>query len=467
MSQNSSPTIDTAASATREGTGPSPLREDAIASPPTAFEAPIQPETDIPAIHRTSLHGFATPTIAQPPSNASSVSRIDTPTSHVLASRASTRSTTGRAPAVAAVTPVARGKRTRQPSPDRLLTPEVVGINKGVREENGNLLAGGRVVGVDGEHAIQIEGREDEVVGEGQEEVEEMDEDEDEVVEMEVEKAIVEEEVEKEVVEEGVEGGESSGENIAVELANVTTELVRNVGKVVEVEHAAVQVVEKEDKSRGSTIATRSPGNWNKRRKVVLEESEPEKALPQEAERPTTRRDRVETANPKRKRQTVGKKPAPPRIPEDEEEGAGGVSEIGEELDELYELEEEDRNEPPQSRKRPSKPPSNHQPKPKSKPRRRAQPVTGEDDDEEPVFTFPVIVHRLSKSLGFTLPPGSQRGGVNPIDVINQVSVEIIDKYFLKAKSNTERKAVENFKEELSLRFLELVCIRLFFPARA
>lgn len=369
---------------------------------------------------------------------------------------------------MAAVTPVARGKRTRQPSPDRLLTPEVVGINKGVREENGNLLVGGGVVGIDDGHAIQIEGREDEVVvGEGQGEVEEMDEDEDEVVGMEVGKAIVEEEVEKGVVEEGVEGGENSGKNTAVELANVTTELVRNVGKVVEVEHAAVQVVEKEDKSRGSTIATRSPGSWNKRRKVILEESDPEKALPQEAERPTTRRDRVETANPKRKRQTVGKKPAPLRISEDEEEGAGGVSEVGEELDELYELEEEGRNEPPQSRKRPSKPPSNHQPKPKSKPRRRAQPVAGEDDDEEPVFTFPVIVHRLSKSLGFTLPPGSQRGGVNPIDVINQVSVEIIDKYFLKAKSNVERKAVENFKEELSLRFLELVCIRLFFPARA
>jgi len=88
----------------------------------------------------------------------------------------------------------------------------------------------------------------------------------------------------------------------------------------------------------------------------------------------------------------------------------------------------------------------------------KPRPPKDTDEYEHGPTTFPVVVHRLAKGdAGTKLPAGSQRSGVNPVDVVSQVATELIDKFYQKLKSGAEKKAVESFKEELSLRFLELV----------
>ncbi|RPA97373.1 hypothetical protein L873DRAFT_1129984 [Choiromyces venosus 120613-1] len=90
----------------------------------------------------------------------------------------------------------------------------------------------------------------------------------------------------------------------------------------------------------------------------------------------------------------------------------------------------------------------------------KPKPPKDTDEYEHGPTTFPVVVHRLAKAKGDAantkLPAGSQRSGVNPVDVISQVSTELIDKLYQRLKTSAEKKAVESFKEELSLRFLEL-----------
>ena len=88
----------------------------------------------------------------------------------------------------------------------------------------------------------------------------------------------------------------------------------------------------------------------------------------------------------------------------------------------------------------------------------KPRPPKDTDEYEHGPTRFPVVVHRLAKGdAGTKLPAGSQRSGVNPVDVVSQVATELIDKFYQRLKSGAEKKAVESFKEELSLRFLELV----------
>lgn len=303
----------------------------------------------------------------------------------------------------------------RQPSPDKFLVTPEAGING---KMGGGILVDGGVVDTEDKDAEDAgnhtgeEGKEDDLTLQ-----------------------VVDDETEDETAQSVVEDA----------TIEVEDELDNTVG-----EDATVE----EEDSESSAIAIKSPENRNKRRKVILEElhQKPEDAPLAEVGEP-------ETPRPKLKRQTTGKKPAPPQIPEDEEEEEEEAADAESELQaEPSGLKVSGEGSRPQPRKIPAKPHATTQPKPKTKPRRRAQ----RPDSDEPMPTFPVIVHRLGKSGTFALPPGSQRAGVNPIDVISQVSMEIIDRCFLKAKSNAERKAVESFKEELSLRFLELVCIRVF-----
>lgn len=259
----------------------------------------------------------------------------------------------------------------------------------------------------------------------------------------------------------------------------VEAEVVGEAMEAVEEEETieqAVQIVEGgvEDEDEDPSIAIKGPASGNKRRKVVLEESEQDEShsgrgKDQEAQPPgqTEEGKGAKFSQPRHKRETAGKWPASPKIPEDVgNEGKEVVSQSSE-VQEEQEVESElrdDQEEVVVVDSRPlgrssmgSKGFTNPRTKAKPKPHRRAQRQDNEDGDEATNFTFPVIVHRLGKSQVFTLPPGSQRGGVNPIDVISQVSMELVDKYFHKMKSSTERKAVESYKEELSLRFLELV----------
>lgn len=389
-SRNNSPTTDAPALITRETTGRSPLHEAATLRSGT----PTQPE------------------------NAS-----NDPTSRI-----STRSTVKRSPAVAEVTPVARGKRMRQPSPDKFLATQV-----------GQDLSVEGVV-VDMEVETEDEGTGD-LTGEvvrGDEEVEEEEEEVDTTLEL-----------------GDVVSDESDDENV---VEDTTIEMEDGgVGDTEEVvEDTTVEDVE-EAEPEDPAIAIKSPENRNKRRKVILE-PEPEVSLELTKEPAAD----VETPRPKRKQQTTGKRPAPPQIPEDEEDTEDEVEAIEEVPESELELEaeppelgvlEEGQNSHPNPRRISAKLHTTTQSKPKPKPHRRTQ----RQENSEPSATFAITVHRLNKSGNFVLPPGSQRPGFNPIDVISQVSMDCIDKSFPKLKSSTERKAVENFKEELSLRFLELV----------
>lgn len=316
---------------------------------------------------------------------------------------------------------MARGKRMRQPSPDKFLTPQATGIS-------------GKVGVVETEY----EGTGDptgEVVGGSEVEKEEK-------------------EVDTTLEVGGVVSDETDDESVA-EDATIAME-VDNKEELVE--GTTIEDVE-EAEPEDPTIAIKSPENRNKRRKVLLGPG-PEISL-ELTEEPAAD---AETPRPKRKQQTTGKRPAPPQIPEDEESEKDeneAIAELELELEaEPSELgvSEEGQGSHPKPHRISAKLHTTTRSNPKPKPHR----LTQRQKNSEPSATFAITVHRLSKSSNFVLPPGSQRPGFNPIDVISQVSMDCIDKSFPKLKSNTERKAVENFKEELSLRFLELVCIRFF-----
>lgn len=320
---------------------------------------------------------------------------------------------------------MARGKRMRQPSPDKFLTPQATGISK-----VGQDLSDEGVVETEAETGD--EGTEDltgEVVG-GDEEEEEVD------TTLEVGGVVSDETDDESVVEDAAIEMEDGGVDDTEEVVEDTT----------------IEEAEPEDPA----IAIKSPENRNKRRKVILG---PEPEVPLElTEEPAAD---AATPRPKRKQQTTGKRPAPPQIPEDEEDEDETIDETPEpelgleaEPSELG-VSEEGHNSHPKPRRISAKLHTTTRSKPKTKPHRRTQ----RQENPEPSATFAITVHRLSRSGNFVLPPGSQRPGFNPIDVISQVSMDCIDKSFPKLKTNTERKAVENFKEELSLRFLELVCI--------
>lgn len=354
---------------------------------------------------------------------------------------------------MAEVTPVARGKRMRQPSPDKFLTPEATGASRKV-----DLFTGGSAVeaGVDtGDEDtgdITRGAVEDVTMAVGKVVVEGEEGEEEEEITLEVEGA-VDYETEDETMQEVIEDATTEMEDATMETEDEVEELDDTVGGAVE--DTTIEDIE-EDGPEHPTIAIKSPENRNKRRKVILEEFElePEDASLKE---PVD----VETPNLKRKRQTTGKKPAPSQAPEVEEDDEEAIEETSGSEPELgvgLGVPEEGQNSHPQPRKIPTKPHATTQLKPKPKPHRRAQRLS---DDHEPLPPFTVEVHRLGKSGNFTLPPGSQRAGVNAIDVISQVSMEFINNCYPKLKSSTERKAVENFKEELGLRFLELVCIHL------
>lgn len=342
---------------------------------------------------------------------------------------------------------MARGKRMRQPSPDKFLTPQATGINGKVGWDLSP----------------------DEGAAEAETEMETADEDIGDVT-REVEEEEEEEEVDTTLEVEELVDDETEDERVVVEDATVEMEDATTEVEVEEVEVDTGGAVENstiedvEDEPEDPAIAIKSPENRNKRRKVILEELEPE---PEDIsfeliEEPVVD---AETPKPKRKQQITGKKPAPPHIPEDEEDEDEIIEQTPEpELELEVEpselgVSEEGQDSHPKPRKTSAKPHTTTQSRPKPKPHRRAQ----RQDNLEPLATFAITVHRLGKSGNFVLPPGSQRPGFNPIDVISQASMDCIDRSFPKLKSNTERKAVENFKEELGLRFLELVCIHFLF----
>lgn len=337
---------------------------------------------------------------------------------------------------------MARGKRMRQPSPDKFLTPQATDINVRV----GRDLFSDEGAAEAEEAEMETEGED---VGDVTREVEEEEAEADTTLE-------VEELVDDETEDEGVV------EDTTMEMEDATTEV--EAEEVGDDTGGVVDYSTIEDESEDPAIAVKSPENRNKRRKVILEglKSEPEDISLELTEEPVAA---AETPKPKRKQQITGKRPAPPHIPEDEEDEDEIIEQTPEPELELEAepselgVSEEGQDSHPNPHKTSAKSHATPQPRAKPKPHRRAQ----RQDNPEPLATFAITVHRLGKSGNFVLPPGSQRPGFNPIDVISQASMDCIDKSFPKLKSNTERKAVENFKEELGLRFLELVCIRFLF----
>jgi hypothetical protein len=298
------------------------------------------------------------------------------------------------------VTPVARGKRTRQPSPDKFLTtPEVARI--AVRNGRSSSLVGGGATESGGSVVEKgPAGNKRRKVTRG------------------VERTLPELEVDSEDETEGSVAQQSS-----VETTVVVGQEVQD--KPIEKSNSPLFLVGPES----------SGEDW---------ELEPELDP---------------TPKPQPKRKALGKRPAPPPIDEDEGE------EVDEHLppptpepeDRDFDAEEEEgeQEDDEELSSRPTKRSAKSSIATRSKPKPR--PRTTDEDSEGGPSTFPIIVHRLSKTQGSTLPAGSQRSGVNPVDVISQVATEIIDKLYQKLRAGAEKKAVEIFKEELNLRFLELV----------
>lgn len=344
---------------------------------------------------------------------------------------------------------MARGKRMRQPSPDKFLTPQATDINVKV----GRDLFSDEGAAEAAEAEMETEGED---VGDVTREVEEEEEEKEEAdTTLEVEELVDDETEDEGVVEDATMEMEDAITEVEAE------EVEDDTGGAVE--YSTIEDAE-EDEPEDPAIAIKSPENRNKRRKVILEElkSEPEDISLEPTEEPVAD---AETPEPKRKQQITGKRPAPPHIPEDEEDEDEIIEQTPEPELELEAepselgVSEEGQDSHPKPHKTSAKSHATTQPRAKPKPHRRAQ----RQENPEPLATFAITVHRLGKSGNFVLPPGSQRPGFNPIDVISQASMDCIDKSFPKLKSNTERKAVENFKEELGLRFLELVCIRFLF----
>jgi len=166
---------------------------------------------------------------------------------------------------------------------------------------------------------------------------------------------------------------------------------------------------------------------------------------------------------PQPKSKLAGKRA--PSLPESEEEVVDESSQLrsGEKDKDKQLSDEEQEDEDESEAEEPARRIAKKTPKasrPSAAARTRPKPRLPKDTDEyehEPT-TFPVVVHRLAKGdAGTKLPAGSQRSGVNPVDVVSQVATELIDRFYQRLKSGAEKKAVESFKEELCLSFLELV----------
>jgi hypothetical protein len=143
--------------------------------------------------------------------------------------------------------------------------------------------------------------------------------------------------------------------------------------------------------------------------------------------------------------------------PQPEPDPDTGLESEAEELDdEPRAIEEEDYQETPP-------PPPQHKKKRKPAGQEQAQ-----DDDEaagddaaprrrrrEPGIE--VRVWRYDKG-DQPLPPGSNRKGVNHIDIAYSLFVELIDNHFGTLQRTTEKTAIENFKEELCAKMMVYVC---------
>ncbi|RPB11424.1 hypothetical protein P167DRAFT_575437 [Morchella conica CCBAS932] len=448
-SPRTNPPLSDPAGAARGVISPSPLQE----------EAPVP--LDKPDVTRKS------PPRNSPPRGRTPVSS-DAPALPII--------TTTRTSAVAAVTPIARGKRTRQPSPDKFLTtPEADGITKrrlnAAAERRQEKLAmrqrgaGTRKVADIGftiqplQPVTKITAvREKESVEAEKELVEE--------VEAQVQKQVLMEidglgdsayEGGEADAEEGEEdkqneaGGESEPENEQQEITEDQT-----IGMVIEEPTQEAdgsmiqQIVPGDGESDALVVPVMSPGSRNKRRKVILEgQGQPEQIEDELQPFKNMAHDPVEEVGketpsetgPKRKRQLIEEGEAN-GLGQEQQLEPSDLSDSGGEADsDVESLSKSRKNSSTQPQK---------QPKPKqSKPR--------PPREEGKTQTYPVIVHRLSKSASYALPPGSNRGGVNPVDVINQVAGEILDKYWEKyAKSNLEKRTIAAFKEEFSCRLLEV-----------
>lgn len=449
---------------THEALRPSPLHE----------EAPIAP--DKPDVTRGT-----------PPRGAMSVSS-DAPALPVI--------TTTRTSAVAAATPILRGKRTRQPSPDKFLTaPEADGIserrlNTAAERRQEKLAMRQRGAGTRkiADIGFTIQPLQPAAKAPILSEKESNEAEEQQLVEE------IETQVQKQVLMENDglggtsnEGGDAGTEKEGRSGRDGTTEGPNKEGEqqiiqdqVIEMEieeptqaagESIIQQIVPRDSDRSQNDALAAPiissENQNKRRKVMPEDEgeselteglQPVRNLAHNLAEGGEREMPLEVG-PKRKRQLVGKKPASPRVPIDEEDGeedyqANGQGpeqelETTEDISDAEEEAESDTESRPKSRKSPSAQPPKQPKQKQSKPR-----LPREDGKTQ---TYPVIVHRLSKSASYKLPPGSNRSGVNPVDVINQVVGEILDKHWEKtAKSSHEKKAVAAFKEEFSCRLLEV-----------
>ena len=166
---------------------------------------------------------------------------------------------------------------------------------------------------------------------------------------------------------------------------------------------------------------------------------------------------------PQPKSKLAGKRA--PSLPESEEEAVDESSQLGSRekdkdkqlSDEEQEGEDESGAEEP-ARRIAKRAPKASKPSAATRTKPKPRPPKDTDEYEHEPTTFPVVVHRLAKGdAGTKLPAGSQRAGVNPVDVVSQVATELIDRFYQRLKSGAEKKAVESFKEELCLRLLELV----------
>ncbi|KAA8894872.1 hypothetical protein FN846DRAFT_372183 [Sphaerosporella brunnea] len=135
---------------------------------------------------------------------------------------------------------------------------------------------------------------------------------------------------------------------------------------------------------------------------------------------------------------------------EGEEDAEFVVEEVVEDEFEGEEEAEEEAAPPPSKKRRP----------PVQKEARRAQADHAEEGDTARKSRrkggIPVIVHRLAKSSDAPLPPKSNRKGPNPADIIFTLFSQLIDAAYEKLQTNTEKVAVENFKEELASRLRQL-----------
>ncbi|KAG0125059.1 hypothetical protein HOY82DRAFT_572466 [Tuber indicum] len=402
-SPRTTPTPPPHPSGEKRKAGPSSLRNETSSGPEET------PAAALP--RRVSPRTQNTTAITQ---IRSSSSPIDTPT-NFTATKASTRANATK-PAVAAVTPVPRGKRTRQPSPGKFVnTPEEPTWNgrsssaaiDGVPESETSTVIERSPEGSKRRKVVKEVGASLDVGVVG-------GDDEDEIV--------GEQTIEQSVIEKTLDEEEEAGAD-----ATMLETPVQNLDK------------------------SQPPPNSSPPLFLGGQDSSEEEG---EAEPGSTQ---PKPQNPP-KSELAGKRIPPLLEPEEErvdENPQLGSAEKGRDLqlsDEEQENEDESEAEEPAPRvtKKASKSiAARNKPKPK--------PPKDTDEYEHGPTTFPVVVHRLAKGgASAKLPAGSQRSGVNPVDVISQVATELIDKFYQRLKGGVEKKAVESFKEELSLRFLEL-----------